>query len=54
MSDAVINVDREVDKVLSKFGQLSAHSGKTLTDLVTMLQTFQRDLVMLSSKLDME
>lgn len=49
MSDAVLNVDREVERVLSKFGQLKDHASKTLDDLISQLQNLQRDLAILSS-----
>lgn len=51
MSESVMNVDREVERVLSKFGQLSEHASKTLDGLINSLQNLQRDLVVLSSNI---
>ncbi len=50
MSDAVINVEREVDKVVNKFNELQKHNNQTLNDLIKQIESYQRDLIILSSK----
>jgi len=50
MSDAVINVEREVDKVINKFIELRQHNDQTLNDLIQQIQSYERDLLILSSK----
>lgn len=50
MGDAVMNVDREVDKVLHKFKELRSHNDKCLTELISQIQNYQRDFLILSSK----
>jgi hypothetical protein len=48
--EAIRNVDREIDRVISKFGSLQDHTVQTLTDLVNQLKSLKHDFVMLSSK----
>ncbi|RWS13283.1 Protein RMD5-like protein [Dinothrombium tinctorium] len=47
--ESISNVEKELEKVLSKFSALSEHSQRTLCDLITQLQNLQRDLIMLST-----
>lgn len=37
-------VEREVDRVLSKFGGLRDHSKKNLEELISSIQSIQREL----------
>lgn len=46
--DVVQNVQKEVDKVLSKFSSLDQHSVKTLTDLMNQVNCLKRDLDLLT------
>ena len=48
--DSILNVEKEVEKVLYKFGALNDHTTSTLTSLINDLQTLHRDLNVLSSK----
>jgi len=48
--NSILNVEKEIEKVLDKFDLLDNKSQKSLNDLITSLQHFQRDLVVLSSK----
>lgn len=48
--ESIINVEKEIEKVLHKFAALKNHSVKTLDDLINSLQSLQRDLDILSSK----
>jgi archaellum biogenesis ATPase FlaH len=50
MSDSVINVEREVDKVINKFNELRQHNDQTLNDLIQQIQSYQRDLLILTSE----
>lgn len=50
MSDAVVNVEKEVDKVVNKFSELRNHNEQTLEDLIQQIQSYQRDLMLLTGK----
>ena len=50
MSDAVVNVEKEVDKVINKFNELRQHNENTLEELIQQIQSYQRDLMLLSCK----
>ncbi|GAB6019521.1 E3 ubiquitin-protein transferase rmnd5a [Chamberlinius hualienensis] len=42
--DSCLAVERELDKVLSKFGNLKDNSGRTLEELIQFVQDLQREL----------
>ena len=48
MSEAVVNVEKEVDKVVNKFNELRNHTEHTLEDLIQQIQSYQRDLMLLT------
>lgn len=48
--EAIRNVEREIDRVISKFGALNEHTAQTLTDLLNQLKSLKQDFVMLSRK----
>ncbi|CAG2183178.1 unnamed protein product, partial [Oppiella nova] len=48
MGDAVVNVEKEVDKVVNKFHELQRHNDQTLDDLIQQINSYQRDLMLLS------
>ena len=48
--EAIRNVEREIDRVISKFGALNDHTTQTLTDLLNQLKSLKQDFVMLSRK----
>jgi len=49
MSEAVMNVEKETDKVVNKFKDLRKHNEQTLDDLIQQIQSYQRDLMLLTS-----
>ncbi|XP_054167491.1 E3 ubiquitin-protein ligase RMND5A-like [Oppia nitens] len=49
MADAVMNVEKDVDKVVMKFQEIRNHTENTLDDLIQQIQSYQRDLMLLSS-----
>ncbi|CAG2175956.1 unnamed protein product [Oppiella nova] len=49
MGDAVVNVEKEVDKVVNKFHELQRHNDQTLDDLIQQINSYQRDLMLLSA-----
>ena len=42
--ESCVAVEREVDRVLSKFGGLRDHSKKNLEELISSIQNIQREL----------
>lgn len=49
--EAIRGVEREVERVITKFGALSEHTNQTLGDLLNQLKSLKQDLVILSRKL---
>ncbi|CAG2122232.1 unnamed protein product, partial [Medioppia subpectinata] len=49
MSDAVVNVEKEVDKVVNKFHELRKHNEQTLEELIQQIKGYHRDLQTLSA-----
>lgn len=41
--DSCANVDKEIEKVLSKFGAFNDHVWRTLTDLIEYVQNMQKE-----------
>lgn len=48
--ESVTNLDKELEKVLTKFNALFDHSNRTLEELLQQVQILQRDLVFLTSE----
>lgn len=42
--DACCAVDREVDRVLSKFGVINEQASRTLYDLISYIESFKSEL----------
>lgn len=52
MTDAVVNVEKEVDKVVNKFNELRKHNESTLEELIQQIQSYQRDLSLITREYD--
>jgi len=50
MTGSVENVERETEKVLHKLKEISKHREQTLSDLIQQIESYQRDLSILTSK----
>lgn len=50
--ESISNVEKEIEKVLYKFGALNDHTTSTLSSLINDLQTLHHDLNVLSSEYD--
>lgn len=42
--EACLAVEKEVDKVLSKFGSINDHAGKVLCDLISYIENLRLEL----------
>ena len=42
--EACLAVEKDVDKVLSKFGAINEHSKRVLTELVTQIENLKAEL----------
>lgn len=51
MANAIENVEKETDKVLHKFNEIQNHSKNTLGDLIQQIESYQRDLSILTGNL---
>ena len=43
--EAVKNVEREIDRVITKFTALNEHANQTLSDLLTQLSSLRKELL---------
>lgn len=51
MASAIENVEKETEKVLHKFKSLKDHGDKNLSELIQQIESYQRDLSILTCKL---
>lgn len=50
MANAIENVEKETEKVLHKFKSLKDHGEKNLSELIQQIESYQRDLSILTCK----
>ncbi len=50
MAGPVENVERELDKVMNKLTDLRKHRDQTLDEFIQQIESYQRDLSILSCK----
>ena len=48
-----MNVEKEVDRVISKFGALNDHMNQTLAELVKQLNSLKQDFIHLNRESDL-
>ncbi|OTF72502.1 hypothetical protein BLA29_015131 [Euroglyphus maynei] len=48
MANAIENVEKEMEKVLHKFKSLKDHGDKNLSELIQQIESYQRDLSILT------
>lgn len=50
MANAIENVEKETEKVSHKFKSLKDHGEKNLSELIQQIESYQRDLSILTCK----